>query len=153
MGFFLFPDLHPFIVVMLSCYSVMGAHRNLIVEILPLSVLTVESEHSVSLFCVSAVLQRKYYSCHVRQFLHLDGQEREWTYQSMPDFMRYIQRRFIAPYFFFPHVLISFFLAYASIFLCATRVTDLCTPRMCTLDCTSISCRIRRIILFLDPFS
>lgn len=27
--------------------------------------------------------------------------------------------------FFFPHVLISFFLAYASVFLCATRVTDL----------------------------
>lgn len=68
MGFFLLPDLHPFIAAMVSRYSVMGARRNLIVELLPLSVLS-SGDGSVSLFCVCTVLHR-----HVKQFLHLDGQ-------------------------------------------------------------------------------
>lgn len=67
MGFFLLPDLHPFSAAMVSRYSVMGARRNLIVGLLPLSVLS-SGDCSVSLFCVCTVLHR-----HVEQFLHLDG--------------------------------------------------------------------------------
>lgn len=38
MGFLLFPDVHPVVAAMASRYSVVGAHRNLIVELLPLGV-------------------------------------------------------------------------------------------------------------------
>lgn len=68
MGFFLLPDLHPFIAAMVSRYSVVGARRNLIVELLPLSVLS-SGDGSASSFCVCTVLHR-----HAKQFLHLDGQ-------------------------------------------------------------------------------
>lgn len=40
MGLFLFPDLHPFSTGMVSHYSVMGACRNVIVVLLPLSMIS-----------------------------------------------------------------------------------------------------------------
>lgn len=116
MGFFLLPDLHPFSAAMVSRYSVMGARRNLIVGLLPLSVLS-SGDCSVSLFCVCTVLHR-----HVEQFLHLDGRRgNEPT--NLCQILGDIAREDLLS--FFPHVLISFFLAYASVFLCATRVTNI----------------------------
>lgn len=116
MGFFLLPDLHPFSAAMVSRYSVMGARRNLIVGLLPLSVLS-SGDCSVSLFCVCTVLHR-----HVEQSLHLDGwRGNEPT--NLCQILGDIAREDLLS--FFPHVLISFFLAYASVFLCATRVTDI----------------------------
>lgn len=103
---------------MVSHYSVMGECRNLIVELLPLSVLG--SGECAQFPCVVSVQLCKEHSAIVT----LDNFSIWMVREGMnpPIYARFyeIYLEVYCPLFFF-----SFLLAYASVFLCAIKVTDL----------------------------